>query len=144
MVTSSLTAAVLVINAGIVFVVSAFICCVILEEPVMVEIGVVTGVAIGVVVIIGIVDGDFLVVSVIVGDSNFAVKNVSASAVAAVSVVVAGDVVIFPSFTDVVGFSVLVISSFTSVISGAVSEECFVVEINVIIAILTTCAFAVF
>lgn len=143
MVTSSLTAAVLVINAGIVFVVSAFICCVILEEPVMVEIGVVTGVAIGV-VIIGIVDGDFLVVSVIVGDSNFAVKNVSASAVAAVSVVVAGDVVIFPSFTDVVGFSVLVISSFTSVISGAVSEECFVVEINVIIAILTTCAFAVF
>ena len=144
MVTSSLTAAVLVINAGIVFVVSAFICCVILEEPVMVEIGVVTGVAIGVVVIIGIVDGDFLVVSVIVGDSNFAVKNVSASAVAAVSVVVAGDVVIFPSFTDVVGFSVLVISSFTSVISGAVSEECFVVEINVIIAILATCAFAVF
>lgn len=143
MVTSSLTAAVLVINAGIVFVVSAFICCVILEEPVMVEIGVVTGVAIGV-VIIGIVDGDFLVVSVIAGDSNFAVKNVSASAVAAVSVVVAGDVVIFPSFTDVVGFSVLVISSFTSVISGAVSEECFVVEINVIIAILTTCAFAVF
>ena len=143
MVTSSLTAAVLVINAGIVFVVSAFICCVILEEPVMVEIGVVTGVAIGV-VIIGIVDGDFLVVSVIAGDSNFAVKNVSASAVAAVSVVVAGDVVIFPSFTDVVGFSVLVISSFTSVISGAVSEECFVVEINVIIAILATCAFAVF
>ena len=143
MVTRSLTAAVLVINAGIVFVVSAFICCVILEEPVMVEIGVVTGVAIGV-VIIGIVDGDFLVVSVIAGDSNFAVKNVSASAVAAVSVVVAGDVVIFPSFTDVVGFSVLIISSFTSVISGAVSEECFVVEINVIIAILTTCAFAVF
>ena len=93
------------INAGIVFVVSAFICCVILEEPVMVEIGVVTGVAIGV-VIIGIVDGDFLVVSVVVGDSNFAVKNVSASAVAAVSVVVAGDVVIFPSFTDVVGFIV--------------------------------------
>ena len=47
-------------------------------------------------------------------------------------------------FTDAAGFIVLVISSFTSVISGAASEECLVVEINVIIAILTTRAFVVF